>query len=485
MSRRYEDVVPPGTEQPPVPGMEPSPRFEDRYQYDKEHRASSPIPKEPEEKKDRKHRHSHTPEKQTSPKKTRERHETPERHSKRKKRDDSSDRENKRESDKDKHRKDGSDDEKLRKSKDKKRRKEKKEAERKKRKEKKEKRERKAEEKKVKEEKKAKEKEDVEEEQQVKVKEPKEVKKEEKPVKEPKEKSPIVEKSPKVSEEPKPDLYGDILTEGIDTKVVESYGKIEENKAEAEKEEPEQEIEQGEITEREEGETSKEYEDSEKDILELHTNEAELKLEKNEILAPLPEKSKWELDEENAHTSTTPTDSSRSDSKPEKHAKVTNEVLKRAENAIFAKAINAIRPIEIKKISTDRAKLYSGERDRKMDELPSHHIEVVTIGSEYEEDLHPPGTEPRIVEIPPEKPRLSVKERLGCKVDDLDRIVKVDRGYDRNRSSSLSPLSKRAADIGRNYSQGERRVEVDERRRHERRSRSRHGDRDRHSRTYR
>lgn len=41
--------------------------------------------------------------------------------------------------------------------------------------------------------------------------------------------------------------------------------------------------------------------------------------------------------------------------------KVTNEVLKRAENAIFARAINAIRPIEIKKICPERQKLYSNE----------------------------------------------------------------------------------------------------------------------------
>lgn len=31
MSRRYDDVAPPGTEQPPVPGLEPSQHFEERY----------------------------------------------------------------------------------------------------------------------------------------------------------------------------------------------------------------------------------------------------------------------------------------------------------------------------------------------------------------------------------------------------------------------------------------------------------------------
>lgn len=253
--------------------------------------------------------------------------------------------------------------------------------------------------------------------------------------------------------------------------VVESYGKIEEQPAEAEP--PEKPKEETEISE--ETEVSKD-EDSEKDILELHTNETEL--EKNEMLAPLPEKSKWELDEE---TPTTPAESAKNDPKwTDKTGKVTNEVLKRAENAIFAKAINAIRPIEIKKISNDRAKLYSGER--KGDDYALQ----VTVSTGYEDDIEPPGTESKLqpAEVT-EKPRVSVKERLGCKVDDLDRIVKVEKSFDRNRSLSLSPLSKRAMDMGRNYTQAERKVEI-ERRRHDERSRSRHVDssRDRHGRGY-
>lgn len=60
MHRRYEDVAPPGTEQPPVPGMEPSPQPEEKYQYSspnrefREKEVSSRHEKE--DRKDRHHR---------------------------------------------------------------------------------------------------------------------------------------------------------------------------------------------------------------------------------------------------------------------------------------------------------------------------------------------------------------------------------------------------------------------------------------------
>lgn len=82
------------------------------------------------------------------------------------------------------------------------------------------------------------------------------------------------------------------------------------------------------------------------------------------ILASIPEPSKWEKED--------PTE--RNDDEIELHANekflekeeeinkgskmVTNEVLKRAENAIFQKAINAIRPMEIKKTGDSRKVLY-------------------------------------------------------------------------------------------------------------------------------
>ncbi|CAG9824597.1 unnamed protein product [Phaedon cochleariae] len=277
-------------------------------------------------------------------------------------------------------------------------------------------------------------------------------------------------------EEVIPDLYGEMSTEDIDTKVVENYGRIENDLLEDElqqeelqqeellEEEPQYQELQEEVLENDifqaEGDVNqppneyrfeeimedgeiKEYEEEEKDVLELHTTDIDLKheLDKSDILAPVPEKSKWEVDEDGL---TSPKDSHKSDTKSDKSGKVTNEVLKRAENAIFAKAINAIRPIEIKKIGNDRAKLYSGERDQ-----------ITVVPAVVKTEI----TQPPV--------RLSVKERLGVKVDDTDKIINLSR-----RSKTVSPFSKRG-ESGRNVAAGERRVEVDENKNRNRRSRSR------------
>lgn len=387
-------------------------------------------------------------------------HESPDRHKRKKKEDEESDRE--------RHKKDQSDDEKSKKSRDKKKKKEKKEAEKKKRKEKKERRERKEEkEKKSKEEtKKAKTSEELDD---------KKLKEDVKPEVKPEPTIKPVEETKETKDrqelkETKVDLYGDILTEGIDTKVVESYGKIEETQKDNKPESPLLDVIKD--ISKDDADVNKELDDSEKDILELHTSEADLKtdIEKTEVLAPVPEKSKWEIDEDVPVTPTTPIDVSKQELKSEKHGgKVTNEVLKRAENAIFAKAINAIRPIEIKKISLDRAKLYSGDRERKNsgEEFNPHNIQV-TITGKIEDSVRAPGAElAKCVEVPSEKPRLSVKERLGVKVEDLDRIVKVDRTMDRNRSCSLSPLSKRASEMGGGFPIMERRIEVEDKKKHD------------------
>lgn len=56
--RRYEDVAPPGTE-PPVPGMEPSPQSEEKYQYSSpihEYRDREANRHEKDDRKDRHHR---------------------------------------------------------------------------------------------------------------------------------------------------------------------------------------------------------------------------------------------------------------------------------------------------------------------------------------------------------------------------------------------------------------------------------------------
>ena len=95
----------------------------------------------------------------------------------------------------------------------------------------------------------------------------------------------------------------------------------------------------------------------------------------NVMLAPLPEPSKWELEEEftpgSAFEKKESEDGAGGGSQADKGAGkvVTSEVLKRAENAILQKAINAIRPIEPpKKVSSDR-KVYSGTEKRVPGEM--------------------------------------------------------------------------------------------------------------------
>ncbi|XP_065162102.1 E3 ubiquitin-protein ligase RBBP6 isoform X2 [Atheta coriaria] len=164
------------------------------------------------------------------------------------------------------------------------------------------------------------------------------------------------------------------------------------------------------------------------DVLELYTGELKSELDK-EMLAPLPEPSKWEVDDDHSQNSATENEATFDKSK------VTQDVLKRAENAIFAKAINAIRPIEIKKISGDRAKLYSGEKDKEevspsMKEENNPKEKLKEQDSEKDQPKPPPA-------------RLSVKERLGHKVDDLERIVRIGH-KEPHRSRTISPNSKRA-----------------------------------------
>lgn len=229
-----------------------------------------------------------------------------------------------------------------------------------------------------------------------------------------------------------PDLYDKVIPETeIDKEVVENIPNMNvEDTEQVFDTNPEEfkEKEDGEVTDDQEPVVHKELEEEDSGILELHSD-MDIRLEESDIniLAPVPEKSKWEVDED-GQIQTSPKDlkDQGSDSKP---AKVSNEVLKRAENVIFARAINSIRPIEIKKISGDRAKLYSDDKK-----------EIVV------EDV-------KVADVVVERPRLSVKDRLGVKVDDPDpRIILVE-----NQKSS-PPFTHR-----------DRRIEVQEHRRSDRR----------------
>lgn len=184
-------------------------------------------------------------------------------------------------------------------------------------------------------------------------------------------------------------------------------------------------------------------------ILDIHANldfdenemnemEAEptIKRTVNDVFAPIPELSKWERDDDLAADKKLAGDISPTMADQNQ---VTTEVLKRAENAIFARAINAIRPIEIKKISLERQKLYSNEKPEDealllgnedvRNELETFQI-TVPVHSEQAE---------RSVEIKAGKrnktPIKSVKERLG-------RIVTDDL-----RSRSKTPPRKAAVDV--------------------------------------
>ncbi|KAF5299439.1 hypothetical protein FQA39_LY11585 [Lamprigera yunnana] len=579
--RRYEDVAPPGTEQPPVPGLENAPRFDDRYPYEPtthethqsdkfsptranrdldkievhEHRDDMNLERERERKHERISRspdrnRGSSPKRPSKEQEHRDRPTYTEKH-KRRRNEESLDRE-KRDYERTHDRKrEPSDDERLKKNKDKKKKKdkrEKKEEEKKKRKERREKREqekqKKAEEKEKNDRKgrTGSKKSDSENhstqneyderntdnkyienqttEELIKYETEKsldkvyltnEVSQEtNEPIDDEfseRSKNVIDIKSDFIDEERKSeiayenkrelspklednhDLYGDILSEGIDNTVIENYGKLRDVPDDVVSNNTESSDHVEKISKddsRDEGELS--CDESEKDILELHTNEAELKADldnQKEVLAPLPERSKWEVDDDALASGSSL--HNRGDNKLdrlEKSGKVTNEVLKRAENAIFAKAINAIRPIEIKKISLDRAKLYSGERDRdkKSDDIRDdvRNIQVTIAGDTgFDDDVIP------VEAVEVSKPRLSVKERLGCKVDDLDRIVKIDKPYDRNRSRSLSPLSRRAGELNRNLGQGERRIEIEDRKRVDSKILYAEKGRDRHHRQFR
>lgn len=114
-------------------------------------------------------------------------------------------------------------------------------------------------------------------------------------------------------------------------------------------------------------------------------------------------------------------------------SRVTNEVLKRAENAIFARAINAIRPIEIKKICQDRQRLYSNDAthddDGRLtpttlssaatDKAPvDNSLQITLNNSEKERSVEIRGSSRHRNKTPVR----SIRERLGKKIGDgLDR----------------------------------------------------------------
>lgn len=198
------------------------------------------------------------------------------------------------------------------------------------------------------------------------------------------------------------DLYGDESAEAVDKQIMETYVKTEANPLSPDKnidikEEPFDGIE-----------------------LQVNTDELDLKPElevtttNKEMLALLPELSKWEVDDDHPEKTKEPGEITSPETE-EDGGKVTSDVIKRAENAIFAKAINSLRPIEIKKISSDRVKLYGDETPKPMNNMQI----TVPVAEAEQRTIEVNEKKPRYSKTPP--PRLSVKERLGGKVDDVRR----------------------------------------------------------------
>jgi E3 ubiquitin-protein ligase RBBP6 len=174
----------------------------------------------------------------------------------------------------------------------------------------------------------------------------------------------------------------------------------------------------------------------------------------------LPELSKWERDDdtqiavqEKNSEATENLDTSANDSSKEE--KVTNEVIKRAEHAIFARAISAIRPLEIKKVSADRQKLYlssgtaetskesspgfnSGSSRKLEPNTPELKTETVQITVPAHDESGVRSVEIKTADVQTKSKispiRTSVKDRLGIKI--------VEKKRSRTRSRSRTPKRK-------------------------------------------
>lgn len=209
-------------------------------------------------------------------------------------------------------------------------------------------------------------------------------------------------------------------------------------------------------------------------ILDIHANldfehemdEIEPEVKKSAAgFLPFPELSKWERDDEMYLYADK---KSGSDTSPyDEKGKVTNEVIKRAENAIFTRAINAIRPIEIKKISTDRQKLYANEKRENspntigiVDDIQNNMKITVPVFTNEERSVELKSDTKIIERARTKTPVRSIKDRLGSKVHNSPRSrtrtpprkVLVDNGHsDKDRSRDRNKRDDRARD-------GEKRV---------------------------
>lgn len=136
-------------------------------------------------------------------------------------------------------------------------------------------------------------------------------------------------------------------------------------------------------------------------------NQEEKKSIPTAVLVTIPEPSKWELEDEQANPSDGFVKSGSQElSSPEhRSGRVTNEVLKRAENALFSRAINAIRPIEIRSINAERRKL-------------------------YEDDMFPPVSSVIVKTSPPKDLQRTFQITVPTNSDGVERSVEIKNGLD-------------------------------------------------------
>ncbi|KAH8254691.1 hypothetical protein KR032_011683 [Drosophila birchii] len=156
--------------------------------------------------------------------------------------------------------------------------------------------------------------------------------------------------------------------------------------------------------------------------------------------------SKWELDESNLNLEFDSATKKSATNPDDDHSEITSDVLRKAENAIFAKAINAIRPVEFQVIINSKG----SSKDRS-----------VAIRNDKERSPTPPKRTSS-------SSSKSVKERLGNKVL---RSPTPDRSKSRRRQE--------AAPAGKNSDEGRSTSGRNDSRRRDNKSRDRDRDRDR------
>lgn len=210
-------------------------------------------------------------------------------------------------------------------------------------------------------------------------------------------------------------------------------------------------------------------------ILDINPN---IDLEMDDYVTP--EVSKWEREE---YKSATSLDNSEvdiaGDSKKNSEEKVTSEILKRAEHAIFARAISAIRPVENKKIKSVQEHEVSSARkesspiaclNKKSDtsiELKTFQVTVPAneSGSRSVEIKTPECRRETVKKKSPM--RTSIKNRLGIKVvDKKERSTTPPRSPKRRLPSDLSRVPRQSRDETRGYRPQVERMAPSSRERH-------------------